>query len=98
MAMVPLPLVMRDPRFFPDPDRFRPRRWLEMDSTPPLFLPFGGGARRCIGEALALAEVAAIVPTVLELVRLRPLWPREERQVLRGTVLVPHRSAPMLVA
>jgi cytochrome P450 len=96
-TMVPLPLVHRDPRLFPAPERFRPQRWLETDSAPPLFLPFGGGVRRCLGEALALAEVAAIVPAVLATVRLRPLWPREERQVLRGTVLVPHRSVPVLV-
>jgi cytochrome P450 len=96
-AMVPLPLVHRDPRFFPDPDRFRPQRWLEMGSVPSVYLPFGGGARRCLGEALAEAEAATIVPTILSEVRLRPLWPREERMVLRGTVLVPHRSVPALV-
>lgn len=97
-TMVPLPLVHRDPRFFSAPDRFRPQRWLQAEAEPPVFLPFGGGARRCLGEALAQTEVAAIVPTVLRLVRLRPLWPREERQVLRGTVLVPQRSAPVLVS
>jgi len=96
-AMVPLPLLHRDPRFFPDPERFRPQRWLEMDSVPSVYLPFGGGARRCLGEALAEAEAATIVPTILSEVRLRPLWPREERMVLRGTVLVPHRSVPVLV-
>jgi cytochrome P450 family 135 len=96
-AMVPLPLVHRNPHFFPDPERFRPQRWLAMDSVPSVYLPFGGGARRCVGEALAQAEAATIVPTILSEVRLRPLWPREERMVLRGTVLVPHRSVPALV-
>jgi cytochrome P450 len=96
-TMVPLPLIHRDPRFFPDPERFRPQRWLEMDSVPLPYLPFGSGARRCLGESLALAEAATIVPTVLSEVRIRPLWPREERMVLRGTVLVPHRSVPALI-
>jgi cytochrome P450 family 135 len=93
-TMVPLPLMHRDPGFFPDPERFRPQRWLEMDAVPPVYLPFGGGGRRCLGEALAEAEAATIVPTVLSEVRIAPLWPREERMVLRGTVLVPHRSVP----
>jgi cytochrome P450 family 135 len=95
-TMVPLPLVHRDPRVFPDHDSFRPQRWLTLEQTPPTYLPFGGGVRRCIGEALARAEVAAIVPAVLAAVQLTPLWPRAERMVLRGTVLVPHRSAPMI--
>jgi NAD(P)-dependent dehydrogenase (short-subunit alcohol dehydrogenase family) len=51
-----------------------------------------------IGEALARAEVAAVVPTVLRALRLKPLWPRRERMVLRGTTLVPHRSVPVVAA
>jgi hypothetical protein len=42
---------------------------------------------------LALEYVSTIVPAVLRRVRLRTLWPRPERMVLRGTILVPHRSA-----
>lgn len=97
-AMVPLPLVLRDPRFFERPEAFLPERWLGAGEPPPVFLPFGGGARRCLGEALARAEAATIVPTVLRALRLKPLWPRRERMVLRGTALVPHRSVPMLVS
>jgi cytochrome P450 len=97
-TMVPLPLIHRDPRFFPRPEVFRPERWLDLREAPPVYLPFGGGARRCLGEALARSEAAAIVPTVLRALRLRPLWPRRERMALRGTVLVPHRSAPMVAS
>jgi len=50
-------------------------------------MPFGGGVRRCIGEPLARAQLRAIPPL---LPRLRTLG--EERMVVRGTVLVPHRS------
>jgi len=35
---------------------------------------------------------------VLAAARLRPLWPRGERMVQRGTVLVPHRSTPVVVS
>jgi cytochrome P450 len=95
-VMVPLPLIHRDPRFFERPEAFRPERWLGAEEPPPVYLPFGGGARRCLGEALARAEAATIVPTVLRALRLTPLWPRRERMVLRGTVLVPHHSLPVL--
>lgn len=97
-TMVPLPLILRDPRFFERPDTFRPGRWLGAGEPPPVFLPFGGGARLCLGEALARAEAATVVPAVLRALRLTPLWPRRERMVLRGTALVPHRSVPVLAS
>src|SRR5829696_860571 len=65
---------------------------VQLDPDGP-FIPFGGGARRCIGEHLARAYLDAVVTAVLRQVRLRPVWPRPERAVLRGTILVPHRSA-----
>jgi cytochrome P450 len=91
VTMVPIVLLHRDPEAFPDPDTFRPERFVD---GPPaaLYFPFGGGARRCLGEPLARAELGSVVPAVLRRLRLRPLWPAPERPVVRGTVLVPHRS------
>jgi cytochrome P450 len=91
VTMAPIPLLHRDPRVFPDPDAFRLGRPLGT-----AYLPFGAGARRCLGEALAHVYFAAIVPAVLRRVRLRSLWPTPERMVLRGTILVPHRSTPVI--
>ena len=90
VTMVPIPLLHRDPRAFPAPDAFAPERWQCAPAAP--YLPFGDGARRCLGEHLARTYFAAIVPAILGRVRLRALWPRPERMVLRGTILVPHRS------
>jgi cytochrome P450 family 135 len=92
VLMMPIPVLHRDRRAYPDPDAFRPERWMTA-SPPTAFWPFGGGARRCIGEALAHAYFDALVPAILRRVRLRPAWPQPERMVLRGTILVPHRSA-----
>jgi cytochrome P450 family 135 len=91
-VLVPTSLVHTDPRGFADPDRFEPERWL--GEAPPSwpFFPFGGGARRCVGEALAHAEIETVVPAVLRAVKLRPLAPQPERMVQRATVLVPQRS------
>ena len=96
VVMVPIPLVHRDPGAYDAPDEFRPDRW-RTASPPTAYWPFGGGARRCIGELLALEYMAAVVPAVLRRVRLRASWPRPERMVLRGTILVPHRGALMTV-
>jgi cytochrome P450 len=58
-------LLQRDPRYFPDPERFDPGRWLG-PARPPRFsyFPFGGGPRGCIGQPYALQEAALILATV----------------------------------
>jgi cytochrome P450 len=91
-VLVPTSLVHRDPRGFRDPDRFEPERWL--GETPPSwpFLPFGGGARRCVGEPLAHAEIETVVPAILRTLALSPLSPEPERMVQRATVLAPQRG------
>src|SRR4051794_32327343 len=83
---LPSPLLHRDPVAFPEPDALRPGR--PTHGVP--YFPFGGGARRCIGEPLARAQLQTVLPLVP---RLRAVWPAEERMGVRGTVLVPHRSA-----
>ena len=91
-VVAPTSLVHRDPRGFRDPSRFEPERWLA-DITPSWpFFPFGGGARRCVGEPLAHAEIETVVPAVLRTVQLAPLAAEPERMVQRATVLVPQRS------
>jgi cytochrome P450 family 135 len=91
-VLLPTSLVHRDPRGFRDPDRFEPERWLT-DSTPSWpFFPFGGGARRCVGEPLAHAEIETVIPAVLRTLQLSPLAKEPERMVQRATVLVPRRS------
>jgi cytochrome P450 len=95
LVACPSPLLHRDPIAFPEPDAFIPDRFANGTSDSVPYFPFGGGARRCIGEALAEAEFRAVLPAVLEHWRLCRAWPREERMVVRATVLVPHRGALM---
>jgi cytochrome P450 len=95
LVMLPIPLLHRDPDAFRHPDDFRPERWAAA-TEPATYLPFGGGARRCLGEPLARAYLDTIVPAVRERVALRAAWPQPERMVLRGTILVPHRSGLMI--
>jgi cytochrome P450 len=49
--------IHHDPRLYPEPDRFRPERFLERTYGPHEFLPFGGGHRRCLGAGLAEFEM-----------------------------------------
>jgi len=57
----------RDPRFFPEPERFEPDRWLpEAKEARPKFsyYPFGGGPRVCIGEGFAWMEGILALATI----------------------------------
>ncbi|MFA5958010.1 cytochrome P450 [Hyphomicrobium sp.] len=57
----------RDPKYFPEPERFRPERWLDgLAARLPKFAyyPFGGGQRLCIGVHFALMEAAIVLATV----------------------------------
>jgi cytochrome P450 len=56
--------IMKDARVFAEPERFRPERFLEKNFGVAEFLPFGGGARRCLGAAFAEAELALAVAEV----------------------------------
>ena len=63
-------VLQGNPKFFSNPEEFRPERWIEKSDIgvkdPFMFLPFGAGGRRCIGEQLAYTEAKIIL---IELVR-----------------------------
>lgn len=66
--------LQRNPRWFPDPNRFNPERFTEeATKTRPAFsyIPFGAGGRRCLGESFAELEGLLILATIASKVRLR---------------------------
>ncbi len=63
--LVPL-LLHRRTDNFPDPDTFDPDRWLGAEPPPFAYVPFGAGARRCIGEDFARHEAAIVLRTLLQ--------------------------------
>ncbi|HUO84783.1 MAG TPA: cytochrome P450 [Thermoanaerobaculia bacterium] len=69
------PWVMhRDPRWFDDPESFRPERW-EGDFSKKLprfaYFPFGGGPRICIGNGFAMMEAVLLLASIAQRFRLR---------------------------
>ena len=58
--------VHERPDLYPDPLRFDPNRFLDRSYGPGEFLPFGGGARRCLGAALAVYEMKLILASLLQ--------------------------------
>jgi cytochrome P450 len=85
-------LVQRRPSVFPSPDDFRPERFLGGNPPPATWIPFGGGIRRCLGAALAMAEAKAVLKAVLQRVDIasggREEWPRT-----RNVTTIPSRGA-----
>lgn len=56
----------RDPRWYPDPDRFDPDRWLNAQARPKFtFLPFGAGPRLCIGVHFAMMEAVLALASLV---------------------------------
>ena len=82
---------------YPDPHAFRPERFADEGVESYSWLPFGGGIRRCIGAALATAEMAEVLRAVITAVDLRPVRPRPDPVVLRGITLAPKHGVPVTV-
>jgi cytochrome P450 len=55
----------RNPTLYPEPDRFRPERFLERRFGPHELMPFGGGHRRCLGAAFAVYEMKVVLAVIL---------------------------------
>jgi cytochrome P450 len=69
-------VVQRDPRFFRDPERFVPERWIDLDrSTLPRFayFPFGGGPRVCMGQHYAMMQMALVLSVLVQDLELEAL-------------------------
>lgn len=84
-------LIQRDPRFFDEPEVFRPERWLDgLARRLPRFayFPFGGGPRLCIGQPFAMMEAALILSSVAQRWRLR-MTSNEPVEILPALTLRP---------
>jgi cytochrome P450 len=82
---------------YPQPYEFRPERFIAEEAPSYAWLPFGGGIRRCIGAALAQAEMAEVIRAVVSRVDLEPVRPDPEPVVMRGVTLVPRHGTPVRV-
>ena len=58
-------LAHRNPDVYPEPEAFRPERFLNAPPDPVSWLPFGGGIRRCIGAQFATYEMKIVLGTML---------------------------------
>ena len=89
-------LVHRRPDLYPDPDAFRPERFLERAPGTYTWIPFGGGVRRCLGATFAQMELQVVLRRIAERVALEPVGdPEPVRR--RAITLVPARGGEVRV-
>jgi cytochrome P450 family 135 len=92
-------LVQRRGEIYPDPEAFRPERFLEgsQAATKYSWIPFGGGVRRCIGAAFAQLELKVMARTMLEHARLTVPDARPERPRSAHVSSIPARGARVVL-
>ncbi len=95
MASPSIWLTHRNPKLYPDPERFDPARFLGVRPNPYAWLPFGGGTRRCIGMAFALYEMRIVLATMLQRHRVARAPGARYRAVRRSVTMAPARNMPL---
>ena len=78
-----------DPELYPQPHEFRPERFLEGAGEGYSFLPFGGGAHRCLGASLAQLEMKVVLRELLTRFDLAPVSRELAPAIARGPTLAP---------
>ncbi len=97
-ALIPVVyLTHRREEIYPEPRRFKPERFLEKQFSPYEYLPFGGGNRRCIGQAFALFEMKLVLATILSRFQLSLVDRRPIKPVRRGVTVAPPGNMQMVV-
>jgi cytochrome P450 len=81
---------------YPDPFAFRPERWDDHKPGTYTWIPFGGGIRRCLGAALAMAEQRVVLETMARRLDLEAADPEPERAVHRNVTMIPSRGARLI--
>jgi cytochrome P450 len=94
-------LIHRDPEAYPQPEEFRPERFLGQggDDTSRAngsWMPFGGGRRYCVGAQLALLEMRVVIREVLQRLELHAPDPAPEAQKMKHVTFVPARQTRVI--
>ncbi len=91
-------LTHRNPEIYPDPDAFRPERFIERPAGTYEWIPFGGGTRRCLGASFALFEMKVVLGAVLRRFDLVPTESDGERIARRAITFSPRDGGRIAVA
>jgi cytochrome P450 len=90
-------LVHHREDLYPRPFDFRPERWLDRKPGTYEWIPFGGGVRRCLGAALAMAEQRVVLEAMARRLDLEADDPVPERALHRNVTMIPSRGGRVVL-
>jgi cytochrome P450 family 110 len=90
-------LAHQRPQVYPEPKKFKPERFLEKQFSPYEYLPFGGGDRRCIGQAFALFEMKLVLFQIVSQLELGLVSNKPLKPIRRGITVAPPDNFQMVV-
>ena len=90
-------LVHHDSELYPDPHEFRPERFLGSSPQPRIWLPWGGGRKRCVGQHLAMLEMRTVLRATLLERQVLPEAQSIERERWRSVLLTPKAGSRIIL-
>ncbi len=96
-VLISILLVHHREDVYPEPYAFRPERFVGRKPGTYSWIPFGGGIRRCLGAALAMAEQRVVLDTISRRTDLVAADPRPERARHRNVTMIPAEGARVVV-
>jgi cytochrome P450 len=91
-VMIPILLLHQREDLYDHPLEFRPERFVDNRIDPLIWLPFGGGPRRCIGAYLAEFEMQIVLKELLQQYTIRPVGSQPEQMKVFHVTLVPRKG------
>jgi cytochrome P450 len=95
--VVSILLMHADADVFPEPDRFDPQRFIGAKPSSFSWIPFGGGARRCVGAVFANMEIDVVLRTVLRDFTIETTTAPGEKHHSRGVAFTPKDGGKIVV-
>ena len=90
-------LTHYNPDIYPEPEQFRPERFIEKPAGTYEWIPFGGGTRRCLGATFALFEMKIVLGELLRDLDLETTSEKSERIARRAITFSPGRNGRIAI-
>ena len=91
-------LIHHDPEIYPEPEAFRPERFIGTSPGTYTWIPFGGGRRRCLGASFAVQEMKVVLRAALSRYEIRSAADRPETTRRRSITFSPAGGTTVMLA